>query len=95
MALHEFTSYLTMTQQLLANDPANNFALYDVSNAFQKLGDAQLARGDIDGALTAYRQSQALAIQLASKNCQNGSWQKNLAMSYQKDWRGLEGTARQ
>jgi len=31
------------------NDPANNFALYDVSNAFQKIGDVRLARGDLGG----------------------------------------------
>ena len=88
-AAGEFNSYRTDVEAYLNSTTANtasnnNAALYDQANAYQKTGDVALASGDLNGALTAYRRSQAVAFQLRDKNCNNGAWQKLVSMSYQR-----------
>jgi tetratricopeptide (TPR) repeat protein len=88
-AAGEFNSYRTDVEAYLNSTTANaasnnNAALYDQANAYQKIGDVALASGDLNGALTAYRRSQAVAFQLRDKNCNNGAWQKLVSMSYQR-----------
>jgi len=69
---------------LLARNRSNNFALYDVANAFSKIGDTKRAQGDLAAALDNYRRSQAMALELAGKNCRNGAWLRMLALSHQR-----------
>ena len=93
LAAQEFNAYLSDIEAYLNSTTANktnagsydnNAALYDEANAYQKIGDVAFANGDLNGALTAYKQSQTLAFQLRDKNCKNGAWQKLVAMSYQR-----------
>ena len=93
-AAQEFNAYLSDVEAYLNSTASNkasagssndnNAALYDEANAYEKIGDLAFAKGDLNGALTAYKQSQAVAFQLRDRNCNNGTWQKLVAMSYQR-----------
>ena len=71
-------------QESLAKDQNNNGAIYDVANAYEKLGDVRRAQGDLAGALKAYQDSLSFAAKLPAERCQNGVWMKILALGHQR-----------
>jgi tetratricopeptide (TPR) repeat protein len=56
----------------------------DLSVADNKIGDVQVARGDLAGALKSYRKSLAIRDQLAQSDPGNASWQRDLSVAYNK-----------
>jgi tetratricopeptide (TPR) repeat protein len=56
----------------------------DLSVADNKIGDVQVARGDLAGALKSYRRSLAVRDQLAQSDPGNAGWQRDLSVSYNK-----------
>jgi tetratricopeptide (TPR) repeat protein len=89
LALHEFNKYREMSEQMLHDHPSNNIALYDVSNSYVKIGDALIRKNDFKGATFQYLMAEKFATELNEKEmngerCRNGSWQKVLAVVFQR-----------
>ena len=56
----------------------------DLSVSYDKVGDVQVAQGDLAGALTSYRDSLAIADRLAQSDPGNAGWRRDLSVSYEK-----------
>ena len=52
--------------------------------AYDKIGNVQVAQGDLAGALKSYRDSLAIRGQLAQSDPGNTGWQRDLSVSYNK-----------
>ncbi len=52
--------------------------------SYEKVGDVQVAQGDLAGALKSYRDSLAIADRLAKSDPGNAGWQRDLSVSYEK-----------
>ena len=50
--------------------------------SYDKVGNVQVAQGDLAGALKSYRDSLAIAERLAQSDPGNAGWQRDLAISY-------------
>jgi hypothetical protein len=50
--------------------------------SYDKVGDVQVAQGDLPGALKSYRDSLAIAERLATSDPGNAGWQRDLSVSY-------------
>ena len=57
---------------------------HGLSVSYVKVGDVQVAQGDLADALTSYRDSLAIADRLSKAGPGNADWQHNLALSYAK-----------
>jgi tetratricopeptide (TPR) repeat protein len=56
----------------------------DLSVSFNRLGDVQVAQGDLAGALKSYRDSLAIAERLAKSDPGNAGWQCDLSVSFDR-----------
>ena len=56
----------------------------DLSVTYNRLGDVQVAQGDLAGALKSYRDSLAIRDRLAKSDPGNAGWQRDLSVSYNK-----------
>jgi tetratricopeptide (TPR) repeat protein len=54
----------------------------DLSVSFNKIGDVQVAQGDLAGALKSYRDSLAIRERLAKSDPANAEWQRDLSVSF-------------
>ena len=52
--------------------------------SYDKIGNVQLAQGDLAGALKSYRDNLAIAERLAKSDPGNADWRRDLAVSYGK-----------
>ena len=52
----------------------------DLSVSYNRIGDVQVAQGDLAGALTSYRDSLAIAERLAKSDPGNAGWQRDLSV---------------
>lgn len=52
--------------------------------SYEKVGDVQVAQGDLAGALTSYRDSLAIRDRLADADPGNAGWQRDLSVSLNK-----------
>jgi tetratricopeptide (TPR) repeat protein len=68
----------------LARDKGDAEAASDLSVSYHKVGDVLQAKGDLDGALTAYRASLAIAERLAQVDPGNPDWQRDLSVATNK-----------
>ena len=50
--------------------------------SFNKIGDVQVAQGDLAGALKSYQDSLAIRDRLAKSDPGNAGWQRDLSVSY-------------
>ena len=55
----------------------------DLSVSFEKVGDVQVAQGDLAGALKSYRDSLAIMKRLAKSDPGNAGWQRDLSVSFE------------
>ena len=69
---------------LAKSDPGNAGWQRDLSVSYEKVGDVQMAQGDLAGALKSYRDSLAIAERLAKSDPGNAGWQRDLSVSYNK-----------
>jgi len=56
----------------------------DLSVSFNKVGDVQVAQGDLAGALKSYRDGLAIAERLTASDPGNAGWQRDLSVSFIK-----------
>ncbi|MFI5015289.1 MAG: tetratricopeptide repeat protein [Hyphomicrobiales bacterium] len=56
----------------------------DLSVSYNRVGDVQVAQGDLAGALKSYRDSLAIRDRLATSDPGNAGWQRDLSVSYEK-----------
>jgi tetratricopeptide (TPR) repeat protein len=56
----------------------------DLSVSFEKVGDVQVAQGDLAGALKSYRDGLAIREHLATSAPGNAGWQRDLSVSFEK-----------
>ena len=68
----------------VAQDPGNAGGQRDLPVSFNKIGDVQSARGNLDGALEAYEDSLATREKLAAQDPGNAGWQRDLSVSFNK-----------
>ena len=52
--------------------------------AYEKIGDVQVAQGDLAGALASYRDSFAIGDLLAKSDPGNAGWQRDLSVSHER-----------
>jgi tetratricopeptide (TPR) repeat protein len=52
--------------------------------SYEKMGNVQLAQGDLAGALKSYRDSLAIRDRLAQSDPGNAGWQRDLSVSHAK-----------
>ena len=65
-------------------DPGNADWQRDLSVSFNKIGDVQSARGNLDAALRAYQDSLAIPEKLAAQDPGNTEWQRDLSVSFER-----------
>jgi hypothetical protein len=56
----------------------------DLSVSYKKIGDVQVAQGDLAGAQKSYQDDLAIADKLAKADPGNAEWQRDLSVSYWK-----------
>ena len=103
-ALKSYHDGLAIIDRLAKSDPGNAGWQHDLSVAYDKVGDVQMAQGDLAGALKSYNDSLAISDRLAKSDPGNAGWQRDLSASYDKvgdvqlaqgDLRGAEILPRQ
>lgn len=68
----------------MKQDPSNARWQRTLSVGYEKVGDVQLAQGDLAGALKSYRDEVALQERLAKQDPSNAGWQRTLSVGYEK-----------
>ena len=71
-------------ERLAEHDPSNASSQRDLSVSYDRVGDVQVAQGDLAGALTSYRDSLAIRERLAQADPGNAGWRRDLAVSHNK-----------
>ena len=56
----------------------------DLSVSYDRIGDVQVAQGDLAGALTSYRDCLAIFDRLTKSDPGNAGWQRDLSVSYDR-----------
>ena len=84
VALKNFQTYLDMASKTLKKDENNGTALFDVTNATEKVGDALFGQKDYKNAMTRYQTMLTNSQTLTKKGPFNGIWNKAFAISYQR-----------
>ena len=83
-ALTSYRASLAIAERLAKADPGNAGWQRDLSVSHNKIGDVQMAQGDLAGALTSYRASLAIRERLAKADPGNAGWQRDLSVSHDK-----------
>ena len=84
VALKDFPTYLDMASKTLKKDENNGTALFDVTNATEKVGDALFGQKDYKNAMTQYQTMLTNSQTLTKKDPFNGIWNKGFAISYRE-----------
>lgn len=71
-------------RRLVKIDPANPGWQHCLATNHMLIGDVKLSKGDLPGALEAYRRYQAAMQRLAQSEPSNAGWQSDLARSHRK-----------
>ena len=79
-----YQAALAIRDRLAEADPANAERQRDTSVSHNKIGEVQVAMGDLSAALTSYQASLAIADRLAKADPRNAIWQRDLAVSHIK-----------
>ena len=69
---------------LLASNPGSTDDQRDLSVSYEKVGDVQVAQGNLPEALKSYQADLAIAGRLAKSDPGNAGWQRDLFVSYEK-----------
>jgi tetratricopeptide (TPR) repeat protein len=70
--------------RLATSDPGNADWQRDLSAAYNKIGDVQVAQGDLKAALKSYSDGRAIFERLAKSDPGNVGWQRDLSVAYNK-----------
>jgi tetratricopeptide (TPR) repeat protein len=86
--LAEAAAFLSPTHEVLAThaaeDPSNARWQRDLSVSHDRVGNLQVAQGDLAGALKSYRNSLAISARFAAADPSNAGWQQDLGVSHNK-----------
>ncbi len=83
-ALEAYDLALVADKSIASTNPQNTEAQRDLSVSHNKVGDVQVAQGDLAGALVSYRARHAIAERLAASDASHAGWQRDLIVSYAK-----------
>jgi hypothetical protein len=72
---------LAIRERLAQSDPGSAGWQRDLSVSYNKVGDVQMAQGDLAGSLKSHRDSLAIAERLAQSDPGNAGWQRDLSVS--------------
>jgi tetratricopeptide (TPR) repeat protein len=75
---------LAIRERLAQSDPGNAGWQRDLTVAYDRVGNLQVAQGDLAGALKSYRDSLTIRDRLAQSDPGNVGWQRDLWVSYIK-----------
>jgi tetratricopeptide (TPR) repeat protein len=75
---------LAIYDRLAQSDPSDAGSRRNLSVLYNKVGDVQVAQGDLAGALKSYHDSLAIRDRLAQSDTTDAGWQRDLAVSYNK-----------
>ena len=70
--------------RLAKSDPGNLKRQRNLSIPYQRIGEVQVAQGDLSGALKSHSNSLAIKDRLAQSDPTNGDWQEGLSLSYEQ-----------
>ena len=77
-----YQAEFAITDRLAKSDPGNAGWQRDLSVTYNKVGNVQVAQGNLPAALTPYQASLAIADRLAKSDPANAGWQRDLSVSY-------------
>jgi Flp pilus assembly protein TadD len=80
-ATGELRQAVTLGRELAAADPTNASWQRDLSVSYNKLGDVQLAQGNLAGAQASFEESRQIRARLAAADPTNAEWQADLVVS--------------
>ena len=75
---------LEIRASVAKSDPANASWQSGLAASYQRLGDAQMALGDLPGAAESFGAGVAIAKNIANSNPGNAEWQSDLSVLYNK-----------
>jgi hypothetical protein len=84
VSLRAWLAFVLFCDLLGAGDPDNPERQRDLSLCYNRVGDVQVAQGDLAGALKSYRDSLAIAERLARSDPGHAGWQRDLSVSHAK-----------
>ena len=74
----------TIADRLAKSDPGNAGWQRDLSVPYDRVGDVQVAQGNLPAALASYQAGLAISDRLAKSDPGNASWQRDLSVSYRR-----------
>ena len=83
-ALASYQASLAIRDRLAKSDPGNAGWQRDLSVSYEKVGDVQVAQGNLPAALASYQASLAITDRLAKSDPGNADWQRDLSVSYER-----------
>ena len=83
-AFKPYSAGLVIIDLLARSDPRNADSQRELSVSYEKIGDVQVAQGDLTGALTSYRDSFAIIDRLVTARPKNAEWRRHISISYDK-----------
>ena len=84
LAPKSYSEGLAIVERLAQSDPGNARWRRDLSVSYDKVGDVQLAQGNLPEALKSFRDGLAIRDRLAKADPGNAGWQRDLSVSYDK-----------
>jgi tetratricopeptide (TPR) repeat protein len=82
--LKSYRDGLATRERLAQSDPGNAGWQRDLSISYERIGDVQVAQGNLADALRSFRDGLAIIERLAQSDTGNADWQRDLSVSYVK-----------
>ena len=82
--MQAFRAGMAIRERLARQDPDNTQWQRDLSISHERIGDVQVAQGDLPGALQAFRAGMAISERLARLDSRNAGWQRDVLVSLTK-----------
>ena len=79
-----YSDGLSIIERLAQSDPGNAQWQYDLGISNERIGDVQVAQGDLKAALKSYEAKRDIISRLAQSDPGNAYWQRDLSVSYAK-----------
>ena len=83
-ALTSYQANFAIADRLAKSDPGNAGWQRDLSVSYEKVGNVQVAQGNLPAALTSYQAGLAIRERLAKSDPGNAGWQRDLSVLYRE-----------
>jgi tetratricopeptide (TPR) repeat protein len=80
--MESYRKALEIREKLAGNDPSNMELQRNLSISYDRIGDAQRAQGDLEGARASYSRALEILTKLAALDAENAQWKADLAYSH-------------